>query len=76
MKVPYQCKKCLRHVDRHKIVKIDPKTKKKWLILTCPDCDYESDIEEFKRPNRNSSSSYFYPAPGESPDEDRDEDAD
>lgn len=46
----YQCPKCLYHKDRIKIVKTDPKTKKKWHVLTCPECNYESDIEEYKYP--------------------------
>ena len=43
------CKKCGRTAKPVKILKIDKKTKKKWLVLTCPMCDFESDIEEYKR---------------------------
>lgn len=47
----YRCpnEKCLRHIDRIKILKQDKKTKKKWLVLTCPVCNYESDLEEYKK---------------------------
>lgn len=54
----YQCPSCLRHKERIKIVKVDKKTKKKWYILTCPSCDYESDIEEYREDKTNKSSSY------------------
>lgn len=62
-----QCPKCLRHSERLKIVKTDPDTKKKWLITTCPDCNYESDLDEFKEtkerksPRNNSSTVYKHP---------------
>ena len=45
----YKCLKCGRHRERIKVLKSDPKTRKKWLILTCPACDYESDIEVYTR---------------------------
>lgn len=43
----YQCKKCRRHKLPIKVIRQDPKTLKEWLILTCPACNYESDIEEY-----------------------------
>lgn len=42
-----QCRKCGRHVLLIKVFKKD-KNNKPWLILTCPQCDDESDVEEYK----------------------------
>lgn len=69
-----QCPKCMYHRDKIKVIETDPKTKKKWLISLCPECKYKSDIEEYKRPSRNSSPSYFHEAPREDFDESGEED--
>jgi DNA-directed RNA polymerase subunit M/transcription elongation factor TFIIS len=42
------CKKCGRTVKPVKILKEDKK-KKKWLVSTCPKCDYESDVEPYTK---------------------------
>lgn len=65
----YQCSQCGRHSERIRIIKVDKK-RKKWYILTCPDCGKESDVEEYKKSNHYSSPSYFDPFAGESVDED------
>ncbi len=72
--MPRQCPKCLRHSEKIRVVETDPKTKKKWSILTCPDCKYKSDLEEYKRPSRNTSTSFLYETPEEDLDDGGEED--
>lgn len=70
--MPYQfppCQKCGRHHERLRIIKTDKATRKKWYVLTCPDCSFESDIEEYKRPNHNSSETNKLSSPPEGSDE-------
>lgn len=43
-----KCNRCARHVFPIKVIREDKETKKKWFILTCPRCDYESDIEPYE----------------------------
>ncbi len=41
-----KCKKCGRHVIPLRILK-ESKYKKKFYVIQCPKCDYESDIEDY-----------------------------
>lgn len=43
-----KCQNCGRSKKPIKILKEDKK-KKKWLVLTCPDCGKETDVEPYTK---------------------------
>lgn len=52
-KIEPVCKNCQRHATPIRILKTDPKTHKRWYVITCPKCEYESDIEPYKRKSKD-----------------------
>jgi endogenous inhibitor of DNA gyrase (YacG/DUF329 family) len=43
-----KCPKCGRTIYPLRILKIDPKTKKKFYLISCPMCEKEFDIEDYE----------------------------